>query len=425
MKKVVFATLLAVTPCVLLAATPAHAFAPQQSNIQLDPAEYNAYTAAGAVADPTARAAAFESFVTTYPNSKVKKEVLESLVTAYQQAQQPQKSIDAANRLLAIDPYSLRALVTIAGLDRYLAVQKNPPDQALLDQASDAATKGLKAPKPSDMTPTEFQKEEADFKPIFEDAKGVDEQNKKDYADAIKDLTQALADTPPAQVNSGNGLQDQFLLAQCYVAMTPPDTLKGAYYFARVSALAPQAAAILKNAQYYYRKYHGKDDGFADFQAMAKDNLMPPADLATKVTPAPSPTDIANQTVASTPDLTTLALSDREFILQYASQDNQDKVWATMKGKTQEIPGIVIAATADNVQLAVSDDAQQSKTADITIKMAEPLKTVPTVGSSQSYIATYDSYSKPTGNTPFMIMMVDGKSTAKPAAPKRPVARHR
>jgi tetratricopeptide (TPR) repeat protein len=418
MKKVVFVTLLAIAPCMMAAASTAPAFSGQQSSVKLDEAEYNAYTSATGLSDPTAKAAALETFLTTYPNSTVKKPVLEQLVTAYQQAQQPQKSIDAANRLLAVDPGDLRALVTIAGLDRFLAVQKNPPDQTMLDQAADAANKGLRLGKPMDMTAAEFAKEQKDFAPIFEDAKGVDEQNKKDYADAIKDLKQALKDTPEDQTSQGNGLQDQFLLAQSYVSMTPPDTLTGAYYFARVSALAPQAAAILKNAQYYYRKYHGKDDGFADFQALAKASLFPPADLTSKVTPAPSPADIANQTVASTPDLNTLALSDREFILQYASQDNQTKVWATMKGQTQEIPGVVVAATSDSVQLAVSDDNQQSKTAEITIKMATVLKTVPTVGSQQTYIATYDSYTQ----SPFMITMIDGKSAAKPPV-KKPVAR--
>jgi hypothetical protein len=60
--------------------------------------------------------------------------------------------------------------------------------------------------------------------------------------------------------------------------------------------------------------------------------------------------------------------------------------------------------------LAVSDDASQSKTADYTIKLATPLKTLPAIGSQATYIATYDSYTK----SPFMITMVDGKSPEKP-----------
>lgn len=422
MKKFVLVALLAAS-AQFASAAPQASFGNQsaQSNIQLDPAEYNAYTAATSTQDPAQRAAALEAFLNTYTNSKVKKDVLEALITSYQQAQQPQKSIDAANRLLQIDSNNLRALVTIAGLDRYLAIQKNPPDQAMLDQAAAAAAKGLAAVKPMDVSGDEFQKEQKDFAPIFEDAKGVDEQNKKDFQAAIKDLTQALKDTPPDQVNQGNGLQDQFLLAQSYAASNQP--LLAAYYFARVSAFAPQAADILKNAKYYYHKYHGKDDGFDQFQAMAKASLFPPDNLATLVTPAPSPTDIANNLVTTTPDLSTFGLADREFLLANSSPENADKVWAAMKGKTAEVPGIVISATPDTVQLAASDDAQQAKVADVTIKMAEPLKAVPPMGSQQTYIATFDSYTRPSGNQPFMIIMVDGQPKAKPAPAKRSPAR--
>lgn len=420
MKKFIVLALLTATPCLVFAA-PIQMQQQQQGSVTLDPAEYNAYQSAIGQADPAARAAALESFLQTYPNTTIKKTVLETLVTAYQQANNPTKAIDAADRLLAVDPNNLRGLVTEAGLKRFLAISKNPPDQTMLDQAGAAAQKGMQAPKPSDMSAADFTKEQKDFAPIFEDAIGVDDSTKKDYTNAIKYLTQVLKDTPPEQATQGNALQDMFLLAQAYVSTTPPDILSGAFYFARVSALAPQAADILKNAQYYYRKYHGSMDGFEAFQALAKTNQFPPADIATTVTPAPKPADIANQLVTTTPDLTQLALSDREFIMVNGSQENADKVWDSMKGKTSTIQGVVINATPDAVQLAVSDDATQSKTADYTIKMTAPLKTLPTMGAQVSYIATYDSYAK----SPFMITMVDGKSAEKPKAPVHHTPAHK
>ena len=79
--------------------------------------------------------------------------------------------------------------------------------------------------------------------------------------------------------------------------------------------------------------------------AAAKANLNPPSDFTIKA--APSDADIAAQTVASTPDLATLALSDKEFILKNGTPDVAEKVFATVKGKTVEIPeSLVIAATA-------------------------------------------------------------------------------
>ena len=453
MKKVVFVALPALAFCLVLSVCPVYAAGQQSTGfdqnrptapaartsngtqqqttafgmnsaappkeIHLDPAEYNAYNNATGTTDPNMRANALEAFLQKYPDSQVKIPVMEALVAAYQQSQKPQQSVDAANRLLAVDSWNLRALVTVAGLDRFLGVQGNTPNQALLDQAAEAADKGLRAPMPQEMSLADYQKAKKDFAPIFDDAKGVAEENKKDYADAIKDLTQALKDSSDADANAGNGLQDQFMLAQSYVSMNPANTLLGAYYYARVSALLPQSTDILKNAKYYYHKYHGKDDGFDVFQATAKANLFPPATLATTVTPAPSPTDIANGLVTSTPDLTTLALSDREFLLVNASQENADKVWATLQDKTQEIPGVVISATATSVQLAVSDDAQQSKTADMTINMTDPLKTVPTIGSQATFAGTFTSYTK----SPFMIILKDGKAVEKKAPVKHTPAR--
>ena len=48
-----------------------------------------------------------------------------------------------------------------------------------------------------------------------------------------------------------------------------------------------------------------------------------------------------------------------------------------MKGTRVEVPGMVISATADSVQVAVTEDNKQSKKADFTINMKTPLKSRP------------------------------------------------
>ena len=88
-------------------------------------------------------------------------------------------------------------------------------------------------------------------------------------------------------------------------------------------------------------------------------------------------------------------------------------MWATVNGQTFAIPGKVVVATADSVQLAVSDDNQQANKADFTINMKEPLKTVPAVGAEVTYVATFDSYTQ----NPAMILMKDGGP--KPTTPAR------
>ena len=56
------------------------------STIQIkDPAEFNAYQMATTQSDPKAKAAALEGFLTKYPQSVVKKAVLDMLLDTYQQ----------------------------------------------------------------------------------------------------------------------------------------------------------------------------------------------------------------------------------------------------------------------------------------------------------------------------------------------------
>src|ERR1017187_8575895 len=81
---------------------------PDQISIK-DPAEFNAYQNAITQADPKATASASESFLQNYPQSIVKKTVLDGLVVAYS-TYDPAKTVDAAQRLLQIDPNNLKAI---------------------------------------------------------------------------------------------------------------------------------------------------------------------------------------------------------------------------------------------------------------------------------------------------------------------------
>ena len=78
---------------------------------------------------------------------------------------------------------------------------------------------------------------------------------------------------------------------------------------------------IQKAAQYWYKKYHGGMDGFDQVQAQAKASLNPPAGFTiTPAPPPPSPQELAHNAVTSTPDLKTMALTDKEFVLANGNQ---------------------------------------------------------------------------------------------------------
>jgi hypothetical protein len=425
MKKVVFASLLAVATSVL--SLPPSVLGQDQGSQSgqitiKDPAEYNAYTSAIGQSTPAAKAAAIESFLQQYPNSVVKAEMLEQLVGAYQATGDTAKTYDAAKRLLQVDPNNLRALIFVV----YVEKQQANGDQAKLDEAAALAQRGQNATKPANMSEADFQKLKDVSGPIFGNVIGADQVARKDYKGAIATYQAELhAVKDPAQTTQGLLLADTYALGNAYVQQDPKDLVNGIWYLTRAAQYLqePYKSNVEKAAEYWYKKYHGSMDGFDQIKQLAHDNLFPPDSYKpVAAPPPPSPQELAHNAVASTPDLDKgLSLSDKEFVLANGAPEDAQKVWAVLQGKTTEVPGTVIQATADSVQLAVSEDAKQSQKADFTINMKAPLKEVPTAGTQVTFIGTFDSYTQ----QPPMIVMKDGES--KPAAkapahrtPRRP-----
>ncbi len=422
MKKAVVASLLAVAS---VAAGGRYAYSQTQVNlgsgaqqqpaaggVQMSQAEYNAYNNAITQTTPQTKAPALEAYLTAYPQSAVKADVLQQLMVAYSSFDQA-KTLDAADRLLQVDPTNLRALTLEVYFRKTSADQLTDPTakQAPLDKAADYAQKGLAATKPKDMSDADFKTLQTSANPIFYSAIGTAALNKKDTATAITNFKQELAAVPADQTTKpGPLLQDTYFLGLAYLQSTPPDYINCTFYVSRFVAFAPEPykSQMAPTAQYCYKKYHGNVEGYEKVTAAAQANLNPPSDFT--ITPAPKASDIAHQTVTSTSDLSTLALSDKEFILQNGTPEDAEKVFATVKGKTVEIPdATVISATDSVLTVAVSDDAVQSKTADFTFNMKEPLKTPPAVGSKITLTGTYTSYSQ-------------GGATTTAAAPATPPA---
>src|SRR5215813_15295896 len=108
MKTSLIAVVLALA-CLAAAQQPAPSGAPAQGSsaqgpVIKDPAEYNAYVGAVQQQDPNAKISGLEAFLTQYPNSGVKKDALEVLMGAYQQANNGAKMMDTGKKLLEADP---------------------------------------------------------------------------------------------------------------------------------------------------------------------------------------------------------------------------------------------------------------------------------------------------------------------------------
>jgi hypothetical protein len=395
-----------------------------------DPAEYNAYQNATTQSTPQTKASASEAFLKQYPQSVLKKSVLEGLVDDYSAFDQA-KTVDAAQRLLQIEPNNLKAMFLIAFIEKQEATATPAQASQLLDDAAAEATKGLADTKPAEVKDEDWTKQKAATDPIFYSILSNDALlSKKDLPAAVAafrtELEYLAKNNPQATQTVGSpGLNDTMLLGQTYTQLTPPDMVNGVWFLARAENFAPAnfKPVIDKQARYWYKRYHGKEDGFDAVLAAAATSIFPPADF--KIAPAPTPKDVADGVVASTPDLNTLALADKEYILANASKENADKLWALLKDQVSQVPGTVLVATASQIQLAVTDDAKADKKPDFTVNMKTPLadKDIPAVGSDiTNLIGTYDSYTQ----SPAQIILREGEiqSTKKPVTHK-PSAAHK
>jgi hypothetical protein len=215
------------------------------------------------------------------------------------------------------------------------------------------------------------------------------------------------------------------------------------WYASRAAVFAPEPykSQMMPLAKFCYKKYHGADDGFDAVTTAAQANLNPPADF--KIKPAPSPADIVANVIATTPDLKTLAISDKEFILTNGKPEDAAKVWDTIKGTSNQFPDVLVIESSPTVlKVAVDEGAMQSKTADFTFNMAAPadadkkltpvqaaaakktadaIAAATTVGSRVTLTGTYTSYTP----NPIMFVMSDGAVVLKKAAtPAKPTAAH-
>jgi tetratricopeptide (TPR) repeat protein len=358
-----------------------------QGTIQIsNPAEFNAYQQASTQTDPGAKAQALEQFLTTYPQSVVKKTVLDQLMDAYQQSNQPDKALGATTRLLQIDPNNMKAIFLSVYLDK-TACQKaidpktgNLTDAQPCDNAAALAQKGLVAPKPEGTSDADWSKMTSALYPNFDSAIALDDVlSKKDYAAAIDQYTKELMLYSADQAKAGPAVGDTLNLAEAYTKPSDKkDLVKAIWFYARVWNFVPPAykSQVEDKLEYWYKRFHGQLDGEAAIKsqldaikAQAATSLFPPASFTVK--PAPTPSEIVDNVIATTPDLKTLNLEDKEFVLANGSKDAQDKLWAVVKGQMTPVPGIVIAAQATALKVSVAATAA-AKPKDYVVKLTTP-----------------------------------------------------
>jgi len=395
----------------------AQAPAPPAQKQIIDAAEYNAYISATKATDPNAKASMLESFLVTYPNSVVKEDATELLLTTYRQLGNAAKMLEVGQKLLQINPNNLTALAYVSYLQH---VGADAPQK--LVEAGQLAQKGLQvletAPKPEGMTDDLWAKQKDTFRGIFDMSAGHAALQTKDYPTAQKYLKDAAVANP-------QDLQTVYLLALAYLEQPKPWPAEGLFWIARASAIAT-AQAQAQISTYGKRKYtiyHGGDDGWDKLVADAANQLTVPEGF--NVTPAESPADQAHKMLKEkSPDQ--MGFAEWQFILQNGSPEDVASVWTAAKARPVQAEALVISATPGVLMLAGTADDIDSKTADIELTMSKPLlaaRAQKLVGTTITFKGTPTEYTSDTKANPpvFMMKLNDGALIGKSAEEEKPV----
>jgi hypothetical protein len=378
MKKVVFASLMVLASMSLVCAPSLRA---QDLTIQ-NPAEYNAYQSAITQTDAKAKASALEKFLTDYPQTIVKKAVLSMLVDTYQGLNDFTDELVVTKKLLQIDPNNEQAIFLTVYIEKGNCAKNS--DAQTCDDAEVDAKKGLAVTKPAATSDADWKKATDTAYPLFHSAIALDDAlSKKDFKAAEDEYKAELMLYSDDQSKSA-GLADTYQLAEAYVQPgTGQDLVKAIYFYARTWDFAPASfkGPIEKKLEYWYKKYHGKLEGLDAVKAKAALTTFPPADFA--IAPAPTPAEQIHALLISTPDLKTLALSDKETILALGTKDDADKLWAVMKDQPTPVPGTVISTAVTVLKVAVNQGVKKTDF-DVNLKAPMAPKDIPDVSGDLS-----------------------------------------
>lgn len=389
------------------------AAAPQQQKKEIkDPAEYNAYMSALNQTDPNQKTISLEGFITQYPNSVMKEDALELLMASYEQAGNPAKVKETAQRILQAQPNNLKALALLTYSARAAAEAGQNPQQNL-QEAGQYGRQGLQAvqtaQKPEGMNDADWQKLKTQVTTIFNGSVGQAALQQKNYPEAQQALKAAVEAQP-------NNLRDLYPLAISFLEMNPPNP-EGFWYIARAVNLTAQAPAqqqaIAKYGRSRYIKFHGGDDGWNELLQQAQSSPMPPAGFTVK--PAPTPAEQAANLVQQKP-VAQMSFDEIQLVMTSGNQQAAEQVWNQIKDKPIAFAAKVVNAAPTTLTLSATADDIEKNAADVTVTMVAPIpaKLMPKVGAMTQVQATPTSYTP----TPFMITMTKGTlvGAEKPAA---------
>ena len=343
--------------------------------------------------------------------------------------------------MLQLDPNNSEAIL-YSVLIKKVQCQKsadpktgNLTDPQPCDDAITLAQKGLGFTKPAGTSEADWTKLKDFAYPTYHSTIATASALKKDFKTAIAEYRAELMLYTDDQSKTA-GLSDTLQLAQAYVQPGPSkDLVQASWFYARVWDYAPVKfqALVGPELERWYKKYHGGLDGLDDLKKKAAATTFPPGTF--NIPPAKTPAELIHATLVTTSDWNTLALEDKETVLAIGSQEDRDKLWALMKGKETQVPGVVVSATASVINLAVTKDSRDAKIADFVVNLKTALadKEIPKVGDefkaqpAAELDATYDSYTQvpATDTTAASAQIVLNDGVIVPAEKKKTTPTHK
>ena len=168
-----------------------------------DRGEYDLYNSVTTEKDPQKRLEFLNQWMQKYPETDYKKERLLFYLSTYQQLNQPQKIIDTANQILAMDPKDFTSLFWLATLTIPPA-NASDTSPATLDRGEKAARGMLdnlndtfaESKKPANMDAAGWAKAKTDMETLAHKTLGWIAMVRKNNDVAEQELTKALQTNP-------------------------------------------------------------------------------------------------------------------------------------------------------------------------------------------------------------------------------------
>lgn len=333
--------------------------------------EYNSYLAASQATPPPERIKQLDAFVQRYPQSALLPYVYASYYAAYFEVKDYPKTIEYADRLLALGdkfdvPARLQASATRTTAFLQSFRDSDAAKDAELTKAREIAAQGIvlldKLPAPAGVTPENFTKEKVTAKAFYYSVIGYTYLELKDYAQAIPNLRTASETYTTDPV--------LFLrLGISYLKSAPPSYLDGFWSLARSAALKGPTEA--QTRKYLLDQVLNYQQCGCQPLAEAEVNQWISAAAASPVRPAtldiPSAADLARIRDSAGPILEDLQKDDA----------NAQKLWLAVCGL--EFPEVAVkilsASNADNsyefqaYRSPVMEEMEKATTPNMRIKV--------------------------------------------------------